>query len=763
MQIASITLLNNVGQFHSVTSGQSLPLGTLVLGYAENGRGKTTLAAILKSAGTGDPTLVTERSRLGSAQPPKVVLKLADGTNAIFDATTWAQPPLKISVFDDGFVSSNVCSGIDVDTDHREGLHDLILGQRGTALVGDLESRRIEAEQRLRDLRAIEGDIPASLRQGLSVDEFCALTPLENADSVVPILRQRVAAVRAQNELRTAPAFVEIDLPPLDLAELSSVLATTLPDIQAVAAEQVQEHLSNLGRGGEQWIADGQQMAENVERLLGHDTCPYCAQNLGASEIVQHYEAYFGEAYRDLRRRISEAIGLVTRRHGGEGIAMFERSMRLVIQASQFWMRFIQLRPFEVDTGAITQSWGAARSALLELLARKAASPLESLEIPSEVRALIEVFENSRRSVMAHNASLASWNQEITRVRASAASDALEPLERELRRAEAAVSRFAEPIATKCREWLAMRAARELAEVNREQARVALNDYRGSIFSAYGPAINQYLVRFNAGFTVAEVRALDSRSGSGCTYKFLINNVMVDLTAATGPSFRNTLSAGDRNALALAFFFASLDKEPDLSRRIVLIDDPMTSLDEHRSMTTVQEIRRLRSRVAQVIVLSHSKPFLCAVWQGEEANVTAIKIGRASQGSSLEAWNVSQECVTEYDRRHELVRRYVASDPGIDPREVATALRPMLEAFLRVVAPEQCVPGTLLGEFINKCRPHVGRTNEIFSAAGLSELVELKDYGNLFHHDTNEAWRSVSINETELLQFCQRTLAFTHA
>ena len=82
------------------------------------------------------------------------------------------------------------------------------------------------------------------------------------------------------------------------------------------------------------------------------------------------------------------------------------------------------------------------------------------------------------------------------------------------------------------------------------------------------------------------------------------------LTSNTGASFRNTLSAGDRNALALAFFFASLDQRADLAQAIVIIDDPMTSLDEHRSIATVQEIRLLQARVARIVVLSHFKPYL---------------------------------------------------------------------------------------------------------------------------------------------------------
>jgi wobble nucleotide-excising tRNase len=52
-----------------------------------------------------------------------------------------------------------------------------------------------------------------------------------------------------------------------------------------------------------------------------------------------------------------------------------------------------------------------------------------------------------------------------------------------------------------------------------------------------------------------------------------------DRTPAGTPCFRNTLSAGDRSTLALAFFIAQLKARSDLSDLIVLSDDPFTSLD----------------------------------------------------------------------------------------------------------------------------------------------------------------------------------------
>ena len=44
--INRLQLLRNIGQFDSVNTGANIPLARLTVVYAENGRGKTTLAAV---------------------------------------------------------------------------------------------------------------------------------------------------------------------------------------------------------------------------------------------------------------------------------------------------------------------------------------------------------------------------------------------------------------------------------------------------------------------------------------------------------------------------------------------------------------------------------------------------------------------------------------------------------------------------------------------------------------------------------------------
>jgi wobble nucleotide-excising tRNase len=120
--IDRIQLIRNIGQFDSVSAGSQIPLKKLTLVYAENGRGKTTLAAVLRSLGSGDPVPIIERQRLAAANPPQVVLTPSTGVLIVFQNRVWSQRLPDIAVFDDVFVAENVHAGLVIESEQRQNL-----------------------------------------------------------------------------------------------------------------------------------------------------------------------------------------------------------------------------------------------------------------------------------------------------------------------------------------------------------------------------------------------------------------------------------------------------------------------------------------------------------------------------------------------------------------------------------------------------------------------------------------------------------------
>ena len=77
---------------------------------------------------------------------------------------------------------------------------------------------------------------------------------------------------------------------------------------------------------------------------------------------------------------------------------------------------------------------------------------------------------------------------------------------------------------------------------------------------------------------------------------------------------KNCLSDGEKTALALAYFLSKFENEVNIGNKIkeavVVIDDPISSLDDNRLYSTAHLIWRNFENVKQLIVLSHNFLFL---------------------------------------------------------------------------------------------------------------------------------------------------------
>jgi wobble nucleotide-excising tRNase len=666
--------------------------------------------------------------------PPQVVIECTGGPlPAIFQNGAWNRTMPDIVVFDDSFVDENVCSGLTVESEHRQRLHELILGAQGVSLNRAVQQAVSQIEDHNRNLRTMGDAIPANVRGSFSIDDFCALQARDDIDEAIREAERNLSAAQEQEEIRTTGEFQPISLPPINLTGVTALLGRDLPELDRAAADYVQIQIGTLGEGGEAWLASGMNRISGGAALTDDRPCPFCAQDLVGSTLIGHYRAYFGTAYADLKNEIANSIRVSEVDHAGEAPVAFERAVRIASERQQFWSRFADVPLIDLDTAAIGQIWASARDIVMDALRAKQNAPLEQITLSQANKTTLAEYERIRQSVAALSNRLQGANAAIRLVKEQAAAGNAAVLEADVARLKAIRSRHTATINPLCADYLSEKATKSAAEQARDSARVALDLYRQTVFPAYQNAVNEYLRKFNAGFRLDRISS---------------QNV-------------GALSAGDRNTLALAFFFASLDQDAGLSDKIVVIDDPISSLDEHRSLASVQEIRRLMQRTTQVVVLSHNKPFLCNIWEGTDNTLRgAIEFVRDGDGSTIRVWDVNRDMITEHDRRHALLREYLN---GATPneREVAQSLRPIIEAFLRVAYPENYPAGTLLGQFRGICEQRVRAAQEILSQADINELRDLTEYANRFHHDTNPTWQTQHINDAELLSFVRRTLAFT--
>lgn len=753
--IKNIQRLENIGTFSSDSDVAKLDFKRIVLIYGDNGRGKTTLAVILRSLMNDDPELIMGRHRLGATEPPRVVLG-ADSSppSVVFGNGSWNQT-LPVQVFDDLFIDDNVCSGLEVDPEHRKNLAELVLGEKAVSLTRALQEIISRDEQLGRNRREKSDAIPERSRYGLTVDEFCALCQLPDVDDRIESVERDLQAVHEQDAVQSTPAFDEVSLPSFDVDGINRVLSTGLPELEAEAESKVKDHIAALTNVDEQWIANGVRGLENA--------CPFCGQDITGIDLVRHYRAYFGDEYANLKEKIAQEIQAVGNTHSEGARVRFVESIRVAEQRRNFWARFCDVPEIDIETAPILDEWNTAARAVSLALQAKQAAPLEQLHLDGDAMSAIERYAAHKQRVQRINGALAVANDAIQIVKDSSAGADRDALEKDRSQLYATKERHSEPVSTLCSDYMQADADKKSAERERAKARRSLDEHRLEAFPAMRTTVNGYLERFNTGFQIGEIKPANTRGGPSCTYSVIINNVNNvpvliggSNIPADSPSFRNTVSAGDRSTLALALFLSSLDRSPTLSDTIVVMDDPMSSLDHHRSYATVREIRERIGKANQVIILSHNKRFLCDIWDGvNQDDCLTLEITRHGDESKMQYWKIDQDSVTEHDRRHALLQAYI--DRGADNKEeVAQAIRLQLESYLRVACPANFQHGTMLGEFLGICRQKVNTSDQILAQPAIDELKQIVDYANQFHH----ASASHTINDTELRGFVLRTLNF---
>jgi len=124
--------IQGIGLLHAANGKPHKYLKTTLI-YADNGRGKSTLATVLRSLSTGDASLILNRKTVDGVLPPQAVLQFANGHKVTFSGNAWSELRPELLVFDSDFIERNVYSGSVINTGHRKNLLEFALGEPAVA------------------------------------------------------------------------------------------------------------------------------------------------------------------------------------------------------------------------------------------------------------------------------------------------------------------------------------------------------------------------------------------------------------------------------------------------------------------------------------------------------------------------------------------------------------------------------------------------------------------------------------------------------
>lgn len=753
--IQRLISIKNVGRFKNCCAAGDVTFRRYTLIFAENGRGKTTLCAILRSLMINTPAIILGRKTLGSNENPDIRLLTDTGALAFRDGA-WSATLANVSVFDGTYVSENVFAGDVVDATHRRNLYRVIIGAQGVTLaqfLNDIDEQIKDKNAQIRENRAA---LQRYLPSGMTQESFLALPGDPQIETKIAAKEQELLSVQRADELKQRPELASVALPAFP-PEFAQVLATTLTNVSADAERRVAEHILHhqMREHGEAWLAEGL-------NYVVADECPFCGRSLENVDILPLYRSFFDKEYHGLRDRVAALAGRVNSALGERVSAGIEQTILQNESRIEFWRQYCDLTaPVLTDTAGRASLIASLRGEALRLLEAKRTAPLDSVAPDAGFTKALADFEVLRTSLTAYNTTVAAANATIgARKRSTEYANA-----GGLRNAVAALTaqrtRHADENARDlCAAAERLQSEKSGLEAEKGRVRAQLDVHTAEVITRYGSSINRYLEKTNAGFRITTPSHTYRGGSPNTSYQIVINNSHVELgdseTPPNRPSFKNTLSAGDRSALALAFFLAQLELDPERTSKIVVLDDPFTSQDAFRRNHTIHQIVKCGEACEQVIVLSHEAGFLHQVWSRlDPATRKTLQLARVGEeNTTIAEWDVELAVRARFQADIEALQRFFASAEG-NRLDVVQKLRPVLEGYCRNVCPTQFGEEEMLGSMIGKVRA----AGAAHSLSGIVEdLEEINTYSRRYHHADNPNAASEPIDDGELQGYVRRTL-----
>ncbi|RKV54710.1 AAA family ATPase [Helicobacter pylori] len=352
-------------------------------------------------------------------------------------------------------------------------------------------------------------------------------------------------------------------------------------------SEKIKEHISKVGR---EFIEKG----IKLQKEMPDNACPFCTQKI-PNEIIQEYTSYFNKSVEKFNQCSLEMSGTLKN-------ILDQWNIKEILQS------FEQFKPFMENFSQNKESLKNALKQIKVLLEelQKEVDKKEGAKNKEEFqkidKKLLEIQENIQQHVDETRKILNQKKEQKKK---------LKKLKTELK--EARIKK----VKHDSYDWQKSKreAERKLSVLNRGHERLnrlleKIDNKLKKLYEQKRPdieAISSYLKALNLPkYSLHE------------DYRIVLNSDALENSKA-----EMILSGGEKTTLAFAYFLARLKlfyKKEDLKDLVVIIDDPISSLDEQRIYNTSDIVAKINQELAgealkdedkaQVFVLTHNHTFM---------------------------------------------------------------------------------------------------------------------------------------------------------
>ncbi|WP_154497578.1 AAA family ATPase [Helicobacter pylori] len=590
--------------------------------FGNNGCGKTSLTRAFELLISKNKCIEKYRT-ISTAESPSIEFECKDGSYKIEPNSNIGAPSFKVEIYNSDFLHNNAPFNSEFGLKKLDDgiiiLEGSVLGEE-TKEINQLKNCKEKVEKRKKKIKDENSAETLSAKQESEIKKY---------DKEIEKIRKKVTSKTIQiildeikinnicevskNKFKVqedALTNLEKDFDELDEAmkkfddlkemelpkdyqtikdKLESLFSFDIDKEAGQVSEEIKEHMSKVGR---EFIEKGIEL----QKKMPDNACPFCIQTI-TNEIIQNYTSYFNKSIEQFNQDSLEVSGTLKK-------ILEQWNIKEILQS------FERFEPFmKKDSSTNKESLKKALEQIKVLLEKlqkevgKKEGAKNEKEFQETDKKLSEIYENLQQCVDETRNILKQKKEQ---------KEKLDKLKTELKEARIKKAKHDSYDCQKSKE----EAKRKLSILNRRHERLKhllekIDKKLKGLYDQKRPdieTINNYLKALNL-----PKYSLDK------DYRIVLNSDALENSEA-----KIILSDGEKTTLAFAYFLARLKlfyKKEDLKNLVVVIDDPISSLDEQRIYNTTclvakinQELAREKlsneKEKAQVFVLTHNHTFM---------------------------------------------------------------------------------------------------------------------------------------------------------
>ncbi|WRG26504.1 AAA family ATPase [Helicobacter pylori] len=669
--------------------------------FGNNGCGKTSLTRAFELLIPKNKHIEKYRT-ISADKSPSIEFECEDGSYKIEPNSDIGVPPFKVEIYNSDFLHNNVplnsefgLKKLDDDTIILEGS---VLGEE-TKEINQLKDFREKVEKRqkkIKDENDIENTLIAKQKSEIKkYDEEIEKIRKKMTSKTIQIALDEIGInnfykvskdkfkyqedaltnlEKDFNELDEAmkkfDGLKEMELPKDDQTikdKLKFLFSFDIDKEAGKVSEKIKEHISKVGR---EFIEKG----IKLQKEMLDNACPFCTQEI-PHEIIQEYTSYFNEEVKKFNQDSLEMSGTLKKYFN-------QWNIKEILQSFEKFEPFMK-KDFSKNKESLEKALEQIKVSLEKL--QKEVDKKEGVKNEKKFqeidKKLLEIQENIQKHV---NETRKILNEKKKQ------KEKLEKLKTELKEARIKKAKH------DSYDWQKIKKEAEikLSVLNRGHERLnclleKIDNKLKKLYEQKRPdieAINSYLKALNLPkYSLHE------------DYRIVLNSDVLENSKA-----EMILSDGEKNTLAFAYFLARLKlfyKKEDLKKLVVVIDDPISSLDEQRIYNTSDIVSKINQELAgealkdedkvQVFVLTHNHTFMVRLINMVSKHARYFQLERNQNQLKIVCKN---EVVGYFDtfylllfkEVYEFAKKEKVQDDFNEAINYGNKVRILLESFLKI-------------------------------------------------------------------------------